>query len=71
MKTLHIEIKNAKAYKLLKNLEDLELIKVLKKKKATTDLLSVKYANSLPDSIIDDLHNQVAEARDSWERRTT
>ena len=71
MKTLHIEIKNAKAYKLLKNLEDLDLIKVLSKKKKTIALLSEKYAGGLPDSIIDGLHNQVAEARESWERRTT
>lgn len=66
MEILTIEIKNSEVYKLFKNLEDLKLIKVLKKTKTTASNLSKKYAASLPGEVIDDLHNQVAEARASW-----
>lgn len=70
METLYIEVKSAKVYKLLKTLEDLKLIKVLKKEKKATVKLSEKYAGSLPDAVVDNLHDQVAESRASWDQRT-
>ena len=66
MEILTIEIKSSKVYRLLKSLEALNLIKVLKKDAPSSGKLSKKYASSLPDDIADQLQNQVAESRASW-----
>ncbi|TPV33880.1 hypothetical protein FJ651_06890 [Paucihalobacter ruber] len=66
MEILTIEIKSSKVYKLLKSLEALNLIRVLKTDKQPSRKLSKKYASSIPGNVTDELQSQVAESRASW-----
>ena len=53
METIIIQIKDPKAYKLLKDLEDLEILKVVEKMPASKIDYSKKYASSLPSEVAD------------------
>ncbi len=66
MDTLIIQLTNQKAYKLLKQLEDLHLIRVLKKNIQSTQKLSEKYAGKLPADVADQLQQYVAQSREEW-----
>ena len=59
-----IELTNQKAAKLLHELEELELIKVLKTNGSAK--LSEKYAGKLPSDIADALQEYVTESRKEW-----
>ena len=69
METVLLQINNNKAYKLLDDLEDLNIIKVLKKSSIPTQKLSEKYAGKLPPEIADELQNYVTESRNEWNNR--
>ncbi|MBK9255041.1 MAG: hypothetical protein IPM42_06095 [Saprospiraceae bacterium] len=66
METVLIQIKNIKAYKLLEDLEDLQIIKVLQKSIKPQQKLSEKYAGKLPTDVADELQNYVKQSRDEW-----
>lgn len=66
METVLVQINNKKAYKLLAELENLNLIKVLKEDIQPRQKLSEKYAGKLPSDLADDLQNYVAESRTEW-----
>jgi hypothetical protein len=68
METLLIQIKDNNAYKLLENLEELQILKVLKKVIEPKQKLSEKYAGKLPPAIADELQNYVTKSRDEWNR---
>lgn len=59
METVLIQINNIKAYKLLEDLEDLDIIKVLNKSTLPKQKLSEKYAGKLPSDIADELQNYI------------
>lgn len=63
METVLIQINNVKAYKLLEDLEDLHIIKVLKKSTEPSQKLSEKYAGKLPSDVADELQNYVTQSR--------
>jgi len=67
--TLTIEIKNSKAYQLLKSLEDLNIIKVIDQTKTSKTDLVKKYAGKLPFEVADELENYVNESRSEWNQR--
>ena len=69
METVLLQITNQKAYKMLANLEELELIKVLKKNLEPQQKLSEKYAGKLPSEVADELQNYVAQSRNEWNSR--
>jgi hypothetical protein len=69
METVLIQINNNKAYKLLEDLEDLHIIKVLKKSIDPQQKLSEKYAGTLPSEIADELQNYVNQSRKEWNNR--
>jgi hypothetical protein len=69
METVLVQINNIKAYKLLEDLEDLNIIKVLKKSIQPQQKLSEKYAGKLPTEVADELQNYVAESRNEWNNR--
>jgi hypothetical protein len=69
METVLIEIKNNKALKLIEDLEDLQLIKVLKKIKDKVKL-SEKYAGKLPQNIADEMQNYVSKSREEWNKNS-
>lgn len=70
MDTMLIQLTNQKAIKLLYELEELHLIKVLKKNINPKQKLSEKYAGSL--HLTDEQYNQFQEyltqSRKEWER---
>ena len=66
METVLIQINNIKAYKLLEDLEDLHILKVLKKSILPQQKLSEKYAGKLPSDIAEELQNYVTQSRNEW-----
>jgi hypothetical protein len=68
MEILTIEIKDSKAYQLLKSLEALDIIKVIKKSTSTKSDLAEKYAGKLPNEVAEKLENYVNESRSEWNR---
>jgi hypothetical protein len=71
METVLLQITNQKAYKMLANLEELELIKVLKKNLEPQQKLSEKYAGKLPTEVADKLQEYVQKSRDEWNNLNT
>ena len=70
METVVVQIRNPKAMKLLLDLEDLQLIKVIKQSVAAGEKLSDKYAGKLPLEIGEQLQNFVTQSREEWETST-
>ncbi len=66
METVLVQINNHNAYKLLEDLEALNIIKVLKKSKPKQKL-SEKYAGKLPVALADELQNYVTQSRQEWD----
>jgi hypothetical protein len=64
METILIELTNQKAYRILKELEDLDLIRVVKQ---TTKLSSLRRQISTPMSN-DDIDAQLNSIRKEWQR---
>jgi hypothetical protein len=67
METIIIQLTNQKALKLLKELEELNLIRLLQKKGSLRRGRSVKYAGKLSDSGAGKLHEQITRSREEWE----
>jgi hypothetical protein len=70
METVVIQINNSKAYKLLADLEDLHILKVIKKIKPQTLCLSEKYAGKLTSKTADELQDYVKLSREEWNSKT-
>ena len=70
METVLIQINNSKAYKLLEDLEDLHILKVLKKTIEPQRKLSDKYSGKLPSDIADDIQHYVDQSRSEWNNRS-
>lgn len=66
METVLVQINNSKAYRLLEDLEDLNILKVLKKSIQPQQKLSEKYAGKLPTNIAEELQNYVRQGRKEW-----
>ena len=64
-----IQLTNQKALKLLYELEELHLIKVLKANVQTKHKLSEKYAGKLPSDIANELQDYVTKSRNEWNNR--
>lgn len=69
METVLVQINDRKAYKLLDDMEDLQIIKVLEKSKEGPEKLSQKYRGKLPEHIAEELHKYVSENCDEWNSR--
>jgi len=73
MKTVLVQINNSKAYKLLEDLEDLDLIKVLSKDLRLTKEIGDKkkpsdYFGTLSEEAGEKMQQYVRESRSQWER---
>ncbi len=69
MQTLTIDILNEKAVKLLKDLENLKLIRVRKKAtpaKKTANLVE-KYNGAMKKEPLNDIDSQLKELRNAWQ----
>lgn len=70
METLLIQINDPEAYKLLKKLEQRQLIRVMKKNSPAEGRLSEKYAGKLSKETADRLQKKVSKSREEWQNRT-
>jgi hypothetical protein len=70
METVIVQINDNKAYKLLENLEELHILKVIKKSKKQTLSLSEKYAGKLTSKTADELQDYVNESSEQWNKQT-
>lgn len=70
METVLIQINNSKAYRLLEDLEELKILKVLKKNVSPTQKRSEKYAGKLPENIADELQEYVTKSRNEWDNNS-
>lgn len=70
METVLLQITNQKAYRLLEDLEDLDVVKVLSKSVTSGQKLSDKYAGKLPADIAEELQNYVNQSRKEWDSRS-
>ena len=70
METVIVQINDNKAYKLLENLEELHILKVIKKSKKQTLSLSEKYAGKLTSKTTDELQDYVNESCEQWNKQT-
>ena len=66
METVLVQLTSIKAMKLLKNMEELPLLRVLKKADQPETLLSEKYAGKLPANIADGLQHHIEQSRSEW-----
>ncbi len=67
METIWVQVNSEKAYRLLKSLEDLQLIKLLKKGKESGKKPS-DYFGTLTEEEGKKFHSYVSESREEWER---
>jgi hypothetical protein len=67
MDTLMIELTNHKAYKLLQDMEDLNLIRVLKKKSDGISSLRQKIRTRMSE---EQIQQQLDSIRKEWQRNT-
>jgi hypothetical protein len=70
MDTMLIQITNQKAYRLLEDLEDLHIIKVLKKDAHSIEKLSEKFGGklNLSDKEYNDFQEHLKRSREEWEK---
>lgn len=69
MKTVLVQINNQKAYRLLEDLQELNLIKMLSGGNTTNKKLSEKYAGKLPTDVADQIQDFVTQSRSEWNSR--
>ena len=66
METLTIQIIDSKALKLLQDLENLDILKILIREVKTHQKLSDKYGGKLPSEIADELQQHLTQSRSEW-----
>ncbi len=68
MKTITVELNTSKALKLLQDLEDLNLLRILAKDEPARPRLSEKYAGKLPADIAEKMQQKINLGREEWNR---
>jgi hypothetical protein len=67
MDTVIIQLTTPKTMKLLLELQELNLLRVLKKNISAKTKLSDKYAGKLPTDIAEDLQKHIEQSRNEWD----
>lgn len=67
MQTVIVQLTNQKALRLLENLEELHILKVLKKNINPDEKLSDKYAGKISGELADKLQKHITESRGQWD----
>lgn len=70
METVLLQINNNKAYKLIEDLEALDIVKVLKKSSQSKEKLSARFTGSLnlSDDEYNNFQDSLTQNRNEWER---
>lgn len=69
METVLIQINDKKAYKLLEDLEGLQVIRVLKKSNFDVQSLAEKFGGKLPSEVAEDMQEYITRSRKEWGNR--
>lgn len=69
MKTIRIEIKKNEAYSLLRDLEALDVIRVIQENEPSEDPLAKRYAGQLSQKTADELSEQVKTGREQLSKQ--
>jgi hypothetical protein len=67
MDNVIVQLTTPKTMRLLQELEELHLLRVLKRYVSTEGKLSDKYAGKLPSDIAEDLQKHIAKNRNEWD----
>ena len=70
MKTIRIEIRKDEAYSLLRDLEALNVIRVIQDNESEDKSLANRYAGKLSRKTADELSKQTKASREEWNTRT-
>jgi hypothetical protein len=70
MKTIRIEISKDEAYSLLRDLEGLNVIRVIQDNESEDKSLAKRYAGKLSKKTADELSKQTKASREEWNTRT-
>jgi hypothetical protein len=70
METIVVQLNSDKALKFLKELEDLNIIKLLSKTISSKEKMSEKYAGTFPEELADEFQNYVSDSRVEWQKRS-
>ena len=70
MQTVIVQLTHQKALKLLEELEELHIIKVLKKNISPDEKLSDKYAGKLSAELTDKLQKHILDSRSQWDNNS-
>lgn len=68
METLTIQLLNTKAFKLLQELEELNLIKMVKDQTNSKKKLSEQFRGKLSVKTVETLQKKIAQSRKEWDR---
>ena len=68
MTTIEIQVTNDKALRLLKDLEALQLLRIVKHRKKKTAKLSEQLAGALPSEVAEEMQKYITECRNEWNR---
>ena len=68
MSTAVIEIKNELAYNFLHNLERMDVLRIVSRKKDRKQKLSERFAGSLSDERVEELQKELDQMRNEWDR---
>ncbi|REL24273.1 hypothetical protein DYD21_18870 [Rhodohalobacter sp. SW132] len=71
MKSLLIELKHQKAYHLIKQLEALDLIRVVENQPPGSQSLSKQFSGKLSKETANKMLSKVEKERDQWDKRLT
>jgi len=70
MKTIEVELKHSKALIILRNLEDADIIRLIKSSDKKKTTLSKSLRGSLSKKKSRELHGQLSNMRAEWSRNT-
>jgi len=68
MTTIEIQVTNNKTLKLLKDLEELHLLRIIRKRKSKSLKLSEQLSGSISLSVAEEMQKYVTKSREEWDR---
>jgi len=70
MKTISVELRSRNAFRLLKELERNDIIRVLEKQQSKGELSSLRGKLNLSEAQYKEFQKNIKKSRDEWERDT-
>ncbi len=68
MTTIEIQVTNSKTLKLLKDLEALQLLRIVRHRKKKSTKLSEKVSGALPAEVAEEMQQYLTNCRNEWNR---